>query len=457
MGRMGLFVRQANPGASDAEVLARDRLAHQLMYLVRGNPVVYYGDEQGFVGDGGDQDARQDMFPSQVKTYNDDDLIGTDATTADSNFDTSHPLYQAIARLAQLSDEHPALRNGAQQTRYADDGPGVFAFSRYDREGQREYVVALNNAETAKTADIPTAISKRLYQRIYGSAPARIKTDADKRLHVTVPALSAVVYESSGRVPHSHSAPSIELTQPTGDVRDRAEVRADVGGDSFYEVTFLARVGNGPWQPIGTDDNSAYRVFQDVADLAPGTQLQYRAVVLDNAGHTRTSDIRTVRVAPPTIALEAPPDGGHVRGEVEVRATATAEHSYYVVTFQRRVGNGDWADIGTDSSSPVYTAFDDTSGLADGSVVSDRALLTSAPAQIAWDKPWPWQSKDGYGVVFEIPLKDDTKPVNFIVHLPSGDSVPTTREPGGDRSFVPLDHQDIWLKQGDPTIYFSQP
>ena len=47
-------------------MLARDRLAHELMYLSRGNPVIYYGDEQGFTGDGGDQDARQDMFPSQV-------------------------------------------------------------------------------------------------------------------------------------------------------------------------------------------------------------------------------------------------------------------------------------------------------------------------------------------------------------------------------------------------------
>ena len=43
------------------------------------------------------------------------------------------------------------------------------------------------------------------------------------------------------------------------------------------------------------------------------------------------------------------------------------------------------------------------------------------------------------------------------MHLPSGDSVPDTREPGGDRSFVPLDHPEIWLKQGDPTVYFSQP
>ena len=40
---------------------------------------------------------------------------------------------------------------------------------------------------------------------------------------------------------------------------------------------------------------------------------------------------------------------------------------------------------------------------------------------------------------------------------PNGDSVPSTREPGGDRAFVPLDHPEIWLKQGDPTIYFTQP
>ena len=57
------------------------------MYLTRGMPVVYYGDEQGFTGDGGDKDARQDMFASQVASYNDDDLIGTDRTTATDSYD----------------------------------------------------------------------------------------------------------------------------------------------------------------------------------------------------------------------------------------------------------------------------------------------------------------------------------------------------------------------------------
>ena len=50
------------------------------------------------------------------------------------------------------------------------------------------------------------------------------------------------------------------------------EVEADLGGDSFYEVTFQAKIGDDPWEPIGTDDNAPYRVFHDVYALEPGTQ-----------------------------------------------------------------------------------------------------------------------------------------------------------------------------------------
>ncbi|HTE64344.1 MAG TPA: pullulanase-associated domain-containing protein, partial [Solirubrobacteraceae bacterium] len=58
---------------------------------------------------------------------------------------------------------------------------------------------------------------------------------------------------------------------------------------------------------------------------------------------------------------------------------------------------------------------------------------------------------------YEIPLVDDTKPVNFIMHRPSGDSVPDTREPGGDRSFVPATNPEIWIVQGDPAVYTTKP
>ena len=199
MGRIGGFIQADNPGAGDAEWLARDRLAHELMYFSRGNPVVYYGDEQGFTGPGGDQDARQSLFASQVGSYLDDDLLGTDATHAGDNFATGHPLYRAIGRLAGVTRAHPALRDGAHQHRYAGTGAGVYAFTRLDRGQQHEYVVALNNSEQPQSAPVPTYLPRAGFSRVYGDAPARLTSGADRRLTVTVPPLSTVVYRSDTR------------------------------------------------------------------------------------------------------------------------------------------------------------------------------------------------------------------------------------------------------------------
>jgi alpha-amylase len=502
MGRIGHFIRNANAGADDAELLARDRLAHELMYLSRGNPVVYYGDEQGFMGFGGDQSARQDMFPSRVDEYNRDDLIGTRATTAQSNFDPAHPLYRSIAELAALTRAHPALRDGAHQHRWSSDGAGIYAFSRLDRRDQREYVVALNNSEQSRSAAVPTYLARGRYERVYGSGAGALTTDGAKRLAVTVPPLSAVVYRATQRLPESRRAPAVGLTKPAGDGphRDRVEVAADVAGDSFYEVTFLAHEKRG-WNAIGTDDTAPYRVFHDVAGLRAGTRVRYRAVVLDNDGHTRFSGARSIAVAPPAITIDAPPEGGKVRDVARLSATVAPEDAGDVVTFERRVGDGAWTPVGTDSSSPAYTAVDDFSDLdlATGTPIEYRAVLeyergrrtTSAvrtvtvappPLQTAtvyyerpagdygdwglhlwgeavqtptdWAAPLAYSRIDpDYGAVFEIPLRDDTKPVNFIVHPPGSD----TREPGGDRSFIPLDHPQIWLVQGDPAIHFTPP
>ena len=95
------------------------------MYFSRGNPVVYYGDEQGFTGDGGDQVARQTMFAEPgARLPRRRPARHRRAPTRSDNFVPSHPLYQAISELAAVTREHPALRDGAQQHRYADDGAG---------------------------------------------------------------------------------------------------------------------------------------------------------------------------------------------------------------------------------------------------------------------------------------------------------------------------------------------
>jgi hypothetical protein len=503
MGRFGGMVVADNPGAGDPEWVKRDTLGHELMYFSRGNPVIYYGDEQGFTGPGGDQDARQTMFASQVPEYLDDDLLGTSATHAVANFNPQHPLYQSISALAATTQRHPALRDGVQQSRLSSAGAGVYAFSRIDRSQQREYVVALNNSETPATAAIPTYTSKGSYSRVYGAGPGRVSSGRDGRLTVTVPALSTVVYALDGRIPRSSHAPAISLSAPTPASQGRVEVAASVAGSSLYEVSFEARVGGGRWQPIGTDDNAPYRVFHDVSAVAPGTSVEYRAVVLDNGNHTRSSNTVRGRVPQPKLTIEAPVEGGGVRGVVEVRAVADPEKPSHVVSFERSVAGGPWTAVGQDDTSPAYTVFDDLGALnlAPGTTVAYRASLgdthsavrtvryagpplavtevryhrpagdygqwglhlwgdavdPAALAQIAWDKPWPLSRVENGWAVYEIPLVDDTKPVNFIMHLPNGDAVPDTREPGGDRSFRPIDNPAIWLEQGDPTVYTSPP
>ncbi|MCE1175495.1 MAG: alpha-amylase, partial [Propionibacteriales bacterium] len=133
MGRIGYFVTADNAGASESELVARDRLAHELMYFSRGNPVIYYGDEQGFTGSGGDQLARQTLFASKVPEYLDDNLLGTDSTHAVDNYNPDSAMYRTITELSALTKQHPALRNGAQQHRYSSSEAGIYAFSRIDR------------------------------------------------------------------------------------------------------------------------------------------------------------------------------------------------------------------------------------------------------------------------------------------------------------------------------------
>jgi glycosidase len=137
MGRFATFVRTANPTATDDEQLARVKLAHSMLMLLRGVPTIYSGDEQGFVGDGNDQDAREPLFPSKVASYNDNRLLGTTATTADANFDTAHPIYRHIATLAKLRAGEPSLRGGTQRLLAADETPGLFAVARRLPDGNR--------------------------------------------------------------------------------------------------------------------------------------------------------------------------------------------------------------------------------------------------------------------------------------------------------------------------------
>jgi glycosidase len=160
MGRFAYTLKQSSHNYSEQAQIQRNLLAHAMMFFSRGVPVIYYGDEQGFVGDGGDQASRQDMMPSHVKSYNDDDLLATEATTAVDNFDIDHLFYRNFAQYSALYQQYPALRFGEQSTVYAQDKPGVFAIKRShtimvnDQEKMQELLIVFNTADQWKGLDL---------------------------------------------------------------------------------------------------------------------------------------------------------------------------------------------------------------------------------------------------------------------------------------------------------------
>ena len=435
-GRFGWFLKSDQPTASDAELLARSKLAHALMYFARGMPVVYYGDEQGFTGDGGDKDARQDMMPSQVASYNDDDLIGTDATTADANFDQTHPLYLAFQDYATLRQAHPALVNGAQIHRTSSNAAGIYAFSRMERTERVEYVIAINNATSAQSATVPTFYAGGTQFDLLlaeGTGAASLTTDANGALAINLPALGFAIYKAAGALPASTAAPNISISNLTNNqevtlgtqnldgniVPDRMEIRTAVAGTGYAEVTFAVRAtGATTYTVIGVDDNSPYRVFYDASKLPANTTLDILAIVNDGNGNLK---------------------GATVTGVKPVTATppSTSQYKYAVVHYQRPAG--DYGDHTTGNSNDFW-------GLHLWSEAIDASEGTE------WTTPKPFLGETAYGRFAWIKLQDSSKDVNFIVH--KGDVKDGT---DADRKFNPNSNSpEIWLKQGDPNFYTSQ-
>ncbi|MFE6650140.1 pullulanase-type alpha-1,6-glucosidase, partial [Nocardioides sp. NPDC057772] len=490
MGRIGTFLAADHPDATDAELVRRARLANELMLLSRGNPVVYYGDEQGFTGAGGDKDARQTLFASEVADYLDDDQLGTDRTHASDAYDTSHPIYTAIAALAKLRKDHPALTDGTQRELHAEDS--VYAFSRTGED--REYVVAVNNATEAKTVSLP--VESAGFETIYGGDAT--PTAADGKITVTVPALSSVVLRAQAELPDAGAKPTLTLTAPEAGATGTVTLSADPGETAGARVVFAAQIGSGKWRTLGSVDHAPYKITQYVpATVAEGTALRYKAVVVDRDGRT-ASDLAE------TTAGQAP----------AAERPSAVDRDYAVVHYRRTDGDytgwrlraGDqsaefsgrdaygafaWIKLPEGASSVTYTVEKD--GTADGgqrtidlaetgevwveagsdgqqaarpdgiypAPDTSKAVIhfhrpdgdydgwglhtwTGAANPTEWSKPLQPTGKDAYGVTFEVPLVDGATSLNYIVHKGDEKDIPNDRS----LDLATYGHE-VWLNSGD--------
>ena len=184
-GRFGFHVRAARPQASDEEVLKRVLLAHAMLLTLRGVPVVYYGDEQGFTGVGGDQDARQDMMKSRTPSYMADRRIGVGLKPdlqPTNNFNLEHPIAQQIAKLSAVRRAQAALRSGRQVVRNYAESPGLFAVSRIDPTTGREIAIAFNTSLQPLSTVIEVDAGSRRFAALYGHCESEVSAPGSYRV-----------------------------------------------------------------------------------------------------------------------------------------------------------------------------------------------------------------------------------------------------------------------------------
>jgi alpha-amylase len=273
MGRVG-FLISASQSRAEKDLLARTELAHALMYLSRGIPTVYYGDEVGMTGsgNGSDQLARQDMFATKIDSWKTEKRIGASPVGSGDSFSgAENPITTYLKSLAALRKQYPTLANGAMQLRFAKNN--LLAFSKYDSSENREYVVAMNSSNTPVTQSIQTS-SGAMWSAVFGPGTGKA---VGSNLSVTLPAFSTTVFRSAGKILPTKSKVA-SVTSKKDFLTGYVEVLATTSTKSLESVTFETRSNSySPWELAGVDYNWPYRVYLDPAHYSPGASVEVRA------------------------------------------------------------------------------------------------------------------------------------------------------------------------------------
>jgi alpha-amylase len=306
MGRIGKTIYNANQYSGDQKVLQRDELSDALLFLLRGGPILYYGDEKGMTGTGGDQEARQDMFPTQVTDWQTQYRIGGNPIGTQSAFDVQNPMQDLVTSLQTLASKYPALRSGTQQVRYGDTS--IFAASRY--EGRQEFLVAFNTSDNSVSFTTPVSTKSASWSAISGLAQGLSVSSAS--LSMTLPARSWVVLKADKQFTPSLNAKkelSITLNTPAVDFNTARwiGVTATVPGNDFETVTFSIRSPGKAWNSLGSTDRRTfaevgvpgglYRTYIHEQNYRGGTVVQLIATVKDALGNVATSKIMNYKVS----------------------------------------------------------------------------------------------------------------------------------------------------------------
>ncbi len=281
MGRVGYMLNTMKI-QSPADLLARDKLAHALMYFSRGIPTVYSGDEVGMTGtnSGSDQMARQDMFVTKIPDWKTELRVGGKPIGNGNSFSAAktNPLPKYLTLLANLRTSNPALANNVMQTRYAKGS--VYAISKKDPSQNREYVIAFNNGVKAQTIEINTATSRGGWKLLLGKTSYQ---SSGTSLNFSVPPLSTIVLKANSLI-DTVKVTAGQITVAEDDMTGYDQVVAALTSNDLLSVEFFAKSTSGAaWDSLGTDTNAPYSVFINPKDYLD-KNVELKAVATNSKG-----------------------------------------------------------------------------------------------------------------------------------------------------------------------------
>lgn len=282
MGRFGLMLK--NAGSPQNDLWGDALLGYDLMYMSRGIPNVYFGDEVGIIGAGGDKEARQDLFPTGVSSWRTESRIAANPIGTGSYLSgRNHPIQERISALNNLRNEHPALKVGAQIQRYS--GNNVIAFSRIDASNRVEYLVALNNSQNTKTGlRIKTSSPNTLFSQVWGQNQT-VTSDAQGFVTISVGDRQAVVLKAQSAMPQKPTVDQVTLSVTKDQGVSLWKPRATISNwDDPSTCTFVIKVGQGAWQVLGVDDAQDWKMILTGANYTAGAKITIAAIVKSSSG-----------------------------------------------------------------------------------------------------------------------------------------------------------------------------
>ena len=293
MGRAAQQILAQSPGLSPSALLQHVLLGYDLLYLLRGAPVVMSGDEVGMIGAGGDKAARQDMFPTQVGEWRTESRVGSPPIGNGSSFDvTDNPIEAQLRTLAALRDRYPELATGASVVRYAS-GP-VLVVSRIDVATGAELITAFNNGDNPARVTVATGTPGSAWSLAFGSGTATAGAGAGVTL--SIPPVSAIVARPAATSPAS--APPVPTLKAGPDsISSYYALTAGVAGRSVT-VAFALRAPGGGWRRLDVDDSAPYRAFVDPRRYRKGASVQVVAIARGLDGATSVSKVLIVKPNP---------------------------------------------------------------------------------------------------------------------------------------------------------------